>query len=88
VLRKGDPDRGTLLILISRRGAHVACLERVLDFGSGEYRWAAVGPGETADSQEVSRFVASRERLDHDSWLIELDIAVPERFIAETTALG
>jgi hypothetical protein len=32
-----------------------------------------------------SEFVASRERFDTDFWLIELDIAEPERFIAETT---
>jgi hypothetical protein len=88
VLRKGDPDRGTLLILVSRRGKHVASLERALDFNSGHYRWQAVGPSESADSREVSAFVASRERLDEDLWVIELDIAAPERFIAETTALG
>lgn len=84
VIRKGDPDRGSLLILVSSRGRHVACLERVLDFASGDYRWAAVGPGESADSREVSAFVAGRERLDADLWALEVDIAVPERFIAET----
>jgi hypothetical protein len=29
-----------------------------------------------------------RVRFDEDLWLIELDIADPERFIAETTAKG
>jgi hypothetical protein len=56
----------------------------VLDFASGEYRWAAAGPGESADSTEVSSFVANRQRLDSDLWAVELDIADPERFIAET----
>jgi hypothetical protein len=56
----------------------------VLDFGSGQYRWTTAGPGESADSAEVSAFVAKRQRLDSDLWAIELDIAVPERFIAET----
>jgi len=84
VIRKGDPDRGALLMLVSSRGRHVACFERVLDFASGDYRWAAAGPGESADSAEVSAFVAGRERLDEDLWVLELDIAVPERFIAET----
>jgi hypothetical protein len=56
----------------------------VLDFASGNYRWTAVGPGESADFAEVSAFVANRQRLDSDLWAIELDIAVPERFIAET----
>jgi hypothetical protein len=56
----------------------------VLDFASGEYRWQASGPQDSADSAEVSAFVAKRQRLDSDLWAIELDIAVPERFIAET----
>jgi len=88
VIRKGDPDRGSLLILVSSRGRHVACFERVLDFASGDYRWTAVGPGDSAAPAEVSAFVAGRERLDADLWAVELDIADPERFIAETTHSG
>jgi hypothetical protein len=76
-----------LLLLVTSRGRHVACLERILDLSSG-YRWEVVGPGDSASSQEVSEFVARRTRFDEDLWAIELDIAAPERFIAETTALG
>ena len=86
LLRKGDPDRGSLLLLVSRRGHHFACLERVLDLTAG-YRWERVGPGESAGSTEVEEFLAKRERFDEDLWAIELDIADPERFIAETTAM-
>ena len=85
VMKKGDPDRGSLLIVVGSRGRHVACLERVLS-ASGEYRWQAVGPGESASSVEVSDFLARRARFDEDMWAIELDIADPERFIAETTS--
>jgi hypothetical protein len=82
VLRKGDPDRGTILLLVASRGRHVACLERLLGL-----RWERVGPGEDADSRMVADFLAKRERFDTDFWAIELDVAAPERFIAETTAL-
>jgi hypothetical protein len=85
VLRKGDPDRGSLLLLISSRGRHVAILERVLSL-SGAYLWRAVGPAESAGSSEIADFFAKRARFDEDSWVIELDIAEAERFIAETTA--
>jgi hypothetical protein len=30
VIRKGDEERGSLLLLVSSRGQHFACLERVL----------------------------------------------------------
>jgi hypothetical protein len=86
-MKKGDPERGSLLIFVSSRGRHVACLERVLTTG-GSYRWQAAGPAESASSAELADFLARRARFDEDLWAIELDIADAERFIAETTSLG
>jgi hypothetical protein len=87
VMRKGDAERGSLLLVISSRGDHAACLERVLNV-DGAYRWQRVGPAESASSAEIADFLARRARFDEDSWAIELDIADPERFIAETIAQG
>lgn len=86
-MKRGDPDRGSLLILVASRGRHVACLERVLTV-DGRYRWQAVGPAESAGSAEIDDFLARRARFDEDLWALELDIADPERFIAETTSAG
>jgi len=85
VARKGDPERGSLLIVIRSRGTYVSCLERTLAF-DGSYSWSAVGPPASEAEAEVSQFLARRTRFDPDLWLIELDIAHPERFIAETTS--
>lgn len=82
VMRRGDPDRGTILLLVASRGRHIACLERLMGA-----RWEQVGPPEGADSWLVADFLAKRERFDTDFWAIELDIAAPERFIAETTSI-
>jgi hypothetical protein len=87
IIKKGDADRGSLLLVVSRRGRHIACLERMLALEGG-YRWRTVGPPESAKSQEVADFLAKRTRFDADLWAIELDIAEAERFIAETTASG
>ena len=87
ILKKGDPDRGALLLVVSSRGRHVGCLERTLA-ADGGYRWASVGPIESSESQKVAEFLAQRTRFDADLWAIELDIADAERFIAETTAQG
>jgi hypothetical protein len=86
-MKKGDPERGSLLLFVSSRGRHVACLERVLNF-DGSYQWQAAGPPDSASSSQIADFLARRERFDEDLWAIELDIAEPERFIAETTRLG
>ena len=87
VLRKGDEDRGALLLVISSRGRHFTCLERVLSLDN-DYRWQTVGPVVGAGSDEIAEFLVKRRRIDPDSWLIELDVAQPERFIAETTGEG
>jgi hypothetical protein len=86
ILSKGDAERGAILLIVNRRGRHIACLERVLSL-DGHYRWQAVGPSESASSADVAEFLRKRARFDEDSWAIELDIAEPERFIAETTSV-
>ena len=87
ILRKGDAERGSILLVISSRGRHVSCLERVLGLEGG-YEWRSVGPTESAGSAEIVAFLAKRSRFDEDSWTVELDIAAAERFIAETIATG
>jgi hypothetical protein len=88
VLRKGDAERGSLLLVIRSRHDHVTCLERKLDFATGEYRWAEAGPAAGETNENLADFLTNRTRFDEDLWLIELDIAQPERFIAETTLPG
>jgi hypothetical protein len=86
VIRRGDAERGSLLLLISSRGRHIACLERLPSLDG--YRWSVTGPNESSGSAEIADFLAKRARFDADLWAVELDIAEAERFIAETTSLG
>ena len=88
VLRQGDPERGSLLLVISSRGRHFCCLQRQLELSSGNYVWNQIGPPESAGSAEIRDFLAAHARFDPDLWQIELDVASPERFIAETSASG
>ena len=87
IIKKGDPDRGAILLVVSSRGRHVACLERVSALDGG-FQWRSVGPSESAGSDEIRDFLVKRTRFDADLWAIELDIAEAERFIAETTLTG
>jgi hypothetical protein len=73
--------------VVGCRGRHIACLERMLA-PDASYRWERVGPSESASSAEIVDFLARRARFDEDLWAIELDIADPERFIAETKLTG
>ena len=87
IVARGDPDRGSLVLLFAERGRHVACLERGLD-SSGDYNWQRTGPIAGASAEEVRNWAEKRRRFDPDTCLIELDVPRSERFIAETTAIG
>jgi hypothetical protein len=87
IIARGDPDRGSLILLFAQRGVHVACLERGMS-QSGEYQWRKTGPEAGATALELQNWSEKRRRFDPDTWLIELDIPRSERFIAETTAIG
>ena len=87
ILRRGDADRGALVLLVASRGEHHACFERALA-ADGGYRWRQVGPGGGADPAALADWSQKRIRFDEDLWLIELDIPDPERFIVETGLRG
>ena len=87
ILKRGDSDRGSLLLLLSARGRHWACLERALT-GDGGYGWQQVGPTAGADAATLAEWSQKRVKVDEDLWLIDLDVAVPERFIVEMGLQG
>ena len=87
VIRKGDRDRGTVTLILQKKGEFCGILERELG-PSFDYEWVFRPAEPDSGSQNVSGLIARKAQFDPDSWLIELDIAEPERFIAETTGSG
>ena len=82
VLAKGDAEAGSVLVVLTERGANSRLYERVLQ-PDGVYSWTQVVENE----EEVPQFVARRRRYDPDLWVLELDIASQERFAAEMREL-
>ncbi|MEA1072401.1 DUF1491 family protein [Sphingomonas sp. LY160] len=87
VIRRGDPDRGAIILMLASRGQHSAFVERTLQ-PNGDYRWQIVGPNAESSAEDRAKWIDRRVKFDTDLWLIELDIAEAERFIAETIAIG
>jgi len=83
VVRKGDPDRGAVTLILQERGEIRGILERELG-QNFTYEWTF----KTESSESLNDLIVRKTRFDPDFWLIELDIAEPERFIAETTHQG
>ena len=82
VLAKGDPQSGSLLVILAEKGRKSTILQRAMQ-GDGRYSWQPTGPQDIENEEEVSAFVARQRRYDPDLWLIELDVASAERFAAE-----
>ena len=81
VLSKGERDAGTVILLTTFRNENATLYERLpqLD-GSRPY---IVAKRETAENkQEFAEYVQKRAKQDPDLWVVEVDIADAERFIA------
>lgn len=87
VLFKGDPAAGALLLILCEKGVNHRIYERILT-GRDEYSWRKTGPDDAQNSQKMADFLEKRRRFDPDLWVLELDIAQPERFIDELTPLN
>ena len=87
VARRGDPDRGVLLLEIRERGRFHAFLERSPG-ADGAQCWVPTGHSVDSNPAEMADFLKRRARFDPDMWLIELDVPDAQRFIAETGTIG
>ncbi|MEO0057656.1 MAG: hypothetical protein RIT17_1113 [Pseudomonadota bacterium] len=86
VLGKGERDAGTILLVTLFRGAGAQLYERMPTL-DGSRTFVATKAENPENPQEFSEYLARRRRQDADIWLIEVDIAEPERFVAQIAAL-
>jgi len=83
VLARGDASAGGILLLTYERGTNPRFFERGIG-PQGEPALLPSGPAEIAGESEVASYWQRRRARDSDLWVVELDIARAERFIAET----
>jgi hypothetical protein len=86
VLAKGDPEAGSILLLIGEKGVVSGLWERILA-PTGAYCWAKNELQDIENKEKFSNYLDRRRIRDPDLWLIELDVPNAERFTAELTAL-
>ncbi len=85
VIQRGNETRGALALLIAQRGLLRALIERRME-ADFAYRWTIVVTADEANTEKFRDSVNKLVQFDPDCWLIELDVADAERFIAETIA--
>jgi len=82
VLSRGERDAGTVLVVTTYRGEASTLYER-MPAVDGSRSYVATKYEDIENRQDFSEYLARRRHQDPDIWLIEVDIADPERFIAQ-----
>lgn len=80
VIAKGQPEVGTLLVVITHNGADSRAYER-LPLPDGSQQWHLTREYDPERPESFGEYLTRRVTQDSDLWIIELDIAGGERFI-------
>ena len=85
VIQRGERDAGVILLLTLERGENARLWERMPQL-DGTRVFTCTKVQDNDNKQKFEEYLTRRQRQDPDSWLVELDIADAERFIASLTA--
>ena len=80
VIRKGEQDAGTILLILTERGANPRVFERMPQL-DGARKWVLTRSQNTENKKELEDWLTRRADQDQDLWIVELDIANGERLI-------
>ena len=84
VLKKGERDAGTIIVVVTKNGADGRIYERMPQL-DGTRPWHCAIRQAPGKEEEISGFLERRGAQDPDVWIVELDIDDGERFIDIST---
>lgn len=87
VICRGHDEAGSIMLQCTKMGQFQALLERQMTLDGG-YDWRAITEARTKNPLELQEYIERRHARDRDLWVVELDVADTERFIAELAAFG
>lgn len=87
MLKKGEREAGTIVAVLTEKGANPRLFERIPDAEGGRI-WHCTKFQDAENSTEFNEYLARRTARDPDLWIIELDIVNGERFIGLTDDPG
>jgi len=82
VIARGDREAGVILILTIERGGTARLWERMPQL-DGTRPYVVARQEESERQGDFADYVTRRIARDPDGWVVELDIAHAERFVAE-----
>ncbi len=84
VLKKGEPDAGTILVVILDNQGLGTLFERMPQI-DGSRKWTEIKSQSIENKNDFDTYLGRRTEQDADLWLIELTIADGERLILNAT---
>lgn len=83
VLAKGERETGTIALVLRDSRTNPTLFERMPQL-DGTRPWVLNRSQNVDEKQDFEDYLERRKAQDPDLWIIELDIANPERFIRES----
>lgn len=83
IIARGDPEAGTVMVVLCDRGGDYRAYERMPSAQGGRI-WECTRRNNAESPDEFPEWLKKRSRSDNDLWIVELDIARGERFIGLT----
>ena len=80
VLKKGEVEAGTILVVLTEGGANSRVYDRMPQL-DGSRKWHCAKRQTSDNPAEFSEYLSRRGQQDADLWIVELDITNGERFI-------
>jgi hypothetical protein len=80
VIKKGERDAGTILVVITENGENSRAYERMPQL-DGSRAWTCSQKQDPENKEYFLEYLERRGKQDPDLWILELDIARGERFI-------
>lgn len=87
VLKKGEAQAGTILVVLCENGAAARLYERMPQI-DGSRIWHCAKRQTPENAEDFVNYLDRRKQQDGDLWIVELDIAAGERFIGLTPDNG
>lgn len=72
VLKKGDPDAGTVILKIARRDRTCEVLNQMRDL-DGAMKWTRASGPEPVPESDAEPLIERQTKRDPDLWVIEID---------------
>ncbi|MEE4539199.1 MAG: DUF1491 family protein [Erythrobacter sp.] len=81
VLSSGERDAGVVLLVLLSRGGNAVLYERMPQL-DGTRSFTVSREQDVKKPQEFEEYLARRRNQDPDTWILEVDIDDPARFVA------